>query len=868
MTYGDDEARPLHWVQCEEAVRYFDMANTLFLVLDLQGRVQQVNQCGSELLKVPRSELIGTNWFDRFVPEARRPEVEAVFERLWQGEVGDAEHFENLILTRTGEERCIRWSNALLYDERDRATGVLALGEDVTDLKRHQQDLVRLASYRELILRLSSRFIRVPANELSQAIHQALSDIGEFMRADRAYIFEYDLVHGLAVNTHEWCGEDVEPQMENLKAVPLADMPDWLDAHQRGERIVIPSVADLEEGAVKETLLPQGIQSLVAAPIMSDGACTGFVGIDLVCQKSDFDDREPELISLFAELLSSVASRQNLEEKLLLSDRVFEASPYAIMVTDADYQVLSVNPAFEQMTGYALNDVQGKTAAMLSSGVHDAEFYHRFDRSLKEDGVWEGEIHNRRRNGEIYPQWLTVQAVDNHQTKGRYFIVIGYDLTEKKAQKQLIERLSHYDPLTGLPNLLLLKDRIDSEISAYPRHGESFALVGLDLDNFAVINDAYGLSSGDRVIQRVAEIIRLHLREQDTLCHQSGDEYFLLLPETQVSGALKVVEKLLKILSSPLCLDSGECFNMTASAGIAIYPDDGHSYYDLVKASGIALHRAKQLGKNSYEFYTREQQLRIQESTRVENELHHALTEDELLLYFQPQYEVGTEKLLGAEALIRWQHPKLGMMPPGHFIPVAEKSHLILDIGRWVIDTAIAQLVDWRKKGLTELTLAINLSAAEFRRTDLPRILSELLAESGLPPEVLEIEMTETVAMEDSDRTLSVVTALHQLGVKLALDDFGTGYSSLSYLSQFEIDKLKIDQSFVAQIGQHVQAETIVDAVIQMARSFGYQTLAEGVETQAQYEYLKQQGCNQIQGFYFSQPLPAHEFEQLLLQNR
>jgi diguanylate cyclase (GGDEF)-like protein/PAS domain S-box-containing protein len=651
MSSVDDKTRPLYWVRCEEAVRYFDMANTLFLVLDMEGRVQQVNQCGSELLKVPKSDLLGANWFERFVPQARRPEVEAVFQRLWQGEIGDSEHFENPILTRTGEERCIRWSNALLFDERDRATGVLALGEDVTDLKRQQQDLAHLASYRELILRLSSRFIRVPANELPQTIDQALSDIGHFMQADRAYIFEYDLVHGVVVNTYEWCGTGVEPQIENLQAVPLADIPDWFEAHQRGERIVIPSVADLEEGAVKETLLQQGIQSLVAAPIILSGACTGFVGIDLVRLQSDFVDREPELISLFADLLSSVASRQNLEEKLLLSDRVFEASPYAIMVTDAEYHVLSVNPAFEQMTGYSMNDVQGKPAAMLSSEVHDAEFYHSFDRCLKEDGVWEGEIHNRRRNGEIYPQWLTVQAVDNQQTKGRYFIAIGYDLTEKKAQKQLIERLSHYDPLTGLPNLLLLKDRLDSEISAYPRQGEPFALVGLDLDNFATINAAYGVSSGDRVIQRVAEIIRQHLRGQDTLCHQSGDEYFLLLPETQVSGALNVVEKLLETLSSPLFLDSGECFNLTASAGIAVFPEDGHNYHALVKASGIALHRAKQLGKNGYEFYTREQQQRIQQSTRVENELHQALTEDELVLYFQPQYEIGTGQLLGADSL-------------------------------------------------------------------------------------------------------------------------------------------------------------------------------------------------------------------------
>lgn len=854
----------LHRVHCEEAVRYFDMTNTLFLVLDKQGRIQQCNRFVSELLDQPQSKLIASNWFEHFVPSAHRQDVEALFQRLLRGEGDVPEHYENPVVTASGEERCIRWSSARLYAGQAQVVGVLALGEDVTDRKRQEHDLNRLAAYRELILRLSSDFIRVALDQLPGVIDRALADIGQFMQADRAYIFDYDLKRNQANNVYEWCAPHIEPEMHRLQGVSLDDMPEWLNAHLRGDPIVIPRVASMAKGALKTALQSQGIQSLVAVPIMLDATCHGFVGIDLVVHQSDFDGREPELVALFAQLLSSVLARQKLEEKQQLSDRVFEASPYAIVITDAAFSILSANPAFEQMTGYALDEVTGLSMGQLSAGIETEAFDQTFLQQLADTGAWEGEIDNRRRNGEIYPQWLSVRCINDVEGQPRHYVAMGYDLTESKAQKRLIDQLSHYDSLTGLPNLSLLKDRVTSEVYAYPRQQAPFALVHLDLDNFATVNDAYGLPVGDRVIEWAADRIRGYLRDQDTLSRETGDEFFVLLPQTQAEGALNVVGKLLKTLSKPLTLEKELQLNLTATAGIALFPEDGADYDALVKAAGIALHRAKQTGKNGYAMYTWEQHQQVQAFMRIENELHEALSEDQLVLYFQPQYAADSRKLVGAEALIRWAHPKLGLMPPGHFIPVAEKSQLILDIGRWVIQSAIEHLALWQTAGHDDLTLAINLSASEFQRTDLPTLLSDQLTQAGLPARALEVELTETVAMENSQRTLAVVQSLHALGIKLALDDFGTGYSSLTYLRQFEVDKLKIDQSFVSQIGQHLQAETIVDAVIQMAKSFGYQTLAEGVENKAQYDYLLQQGCDQIQGFYLSRPLSAQAFMQQL----
>jgi len=442
---------------------------------------------------------------------------------------------------------------------------------------------------------------------------------------------------------------------------------------------------------------------------------------------------------------------------------------------------------------------------------------------------------------------------------------IFWDITARKSAEEQIEYLAHHDPLTDLPNRVLLRDRFIQAQAQAARDENRVALLFLDLDHFKLVNDTLGHPIGDRLLQAVAERLRHNMRETDTISRQGGDEFVVVLPEVadpETAGG--IAGKLMEQFREPFRVN-GHRLNVTLSLGIALYPDDGDDFDTLMKKADTAMYSAKEAGRNTLRFFTPEMNAETAARLELQNRLQRALEKDELVLHYQPQFDLGSGRITGAEALLRWQDPARGLIPPGDFIPIAEDTGLIVPIGEWVIGEACRELRHWHEKGATELSMAINLSAIQFRRSHLVEIVARALQENRLPAECLEFELTESVLMREDSSVLDTLTALKGLGVKLSIDDFGTGYSSLAYLKRFDVDKLKIDQSFVRDLCSNPDDEAIVHAVITMARNLKLRTVAEGVESPEQAERLRLFSCDEVQGYHFGRPMPAEAFRQLLV---
>ncbi len=571
-------------------------------------------------------------------------------------------------------------------------------------------------------------------------------------------------------------------------------------------------------------------------------------------------DEQGKLVN-FVAIQEDITFRKAAEEKLLLNAHILNSVSEGVAVTDSQQRFCFINPAFTAITGYTADEVIGKSPKLLSSGLMERTFYGNMWGSLAGTGRWQGEIIDRRKNGESYPEWLSISVLKNAQGAITHYISVFADISERKAAERRITHMAQHDFLTGLPNRMLLLDRMEQSLSLARRDGRKVAVMFLDLDKFKHINDLLGHVLGDKLLQEVAGRLASISRSGDTLCRLGGDEFVLMLTELEKSDdASTIAAKLLESVAGPCHIDGHE-IEITTSIGIALFPDDGQDGNELLRHADAAMYHAKQNGRNNYHFFTSEMNRRALQRMAIENKLRHALERGEFTLYYQPKVDLHTMRPIGAEAMLRWADPKSGeLIPPANFIPIAEENGMIIPIGEWVLREACRQMAEWRKSGLPEIPVSVNLSAVQFRQKGLGQTLHAILHQYGVSPSNLELEITETAVMQDADAAIALLKEVKEMGVQLAMDDFGTGYSSLSYLKQMPIDKLKIDQSFVRDIAHDPDDAAIVSTVISMARNLKLTVIAEGVETDRQLAFLNQHGCDQGQGYYFSRPIPHDEF--------
>ncbi len=572
---------------------------------------------------------------------------------------------------------------------------------------------------------------------------------------------------------------------------------------------------------------------------------------------------EIKVIESAARLTALAIERKRAEMQLQLLANVFEHGNEVIMITDRSGRLVRVNKAFSTVTGYTEAEALGRNPRMLASGRQDKGFYRQMWEAIEREGQWSGEVVNRRKGGATYPQWLSISVLRDAQGEVSHYMAIATDISQRKEAEERIRLLAEFDPLTQLPNRRLLQDRVQNAIQHARRHHEPLGLIYLDLDRFKNVNDSLGHHIGDALLVAAASRFSAALREEDTVSRVGGDEFVVLCPNTDAPGVAHVAGKLLAACQPRYQLGSHD-LAVSCSLGIAMYPGDGDSYASLAMCADTAMYRAKEAGRNTFRFFTPEMQSQSARMLLLENELRQAMELGQLHLVYQPQLDLAQGQVCGAEVLLRWTHPSLGVISPAEFIPIAEESGLIVGIGSWVMRSACEQLCAWQAAGLALPQVAVNLSVLQFREPGLPDLVRRILAETGLRPACLELELTEGIAMDHPDDVVAAMNQLHALGVCIAIDDFGTGYSSLSYLKRFRMDRLKIDQSFVRDIHSDADDRAIVATIIGLARSLGCQTIAEGVETEQQMSFLREQGCAQAQGYLISRPLAAPEFERWL----
>ncbi|NWB31770.1 phosphodiesterase DibA [Pseudomonas gingeri] len=565
----------------------------------------------------------------------------------------------------------------------------------------------------------------------------------------------------------------------------------------------------------------------------------------------------------FAHAAAERASTAGDRERLRQAAAVFDCTREGVLVTDRDGLIVHVNRAFVAITGYQEAEVLGERPNLFKSGRHSADFYQKVYQALEGCGEWSGEIWNRRKSGEIYPQWQTIRAIRDDQGQLSHYVAVFSDISAIKDSQYELSQLAHYDPLTGLPNRLLFSDRAAQALASAQVHKRGCALLLIDLDHFKIINDSLGHNIGDQLLKAVGERLQGLFGGGITLARLGGDEFAVLAENCpQVVQAAALAQRVIEGLKEPFQFDEHQLF-INASIGISLFPSDALNAEQLLRNADSALFKAKSAGREGYALYTEELTAHAQHRVEMASELRRALEQDELRVYYQPVHELGSSRLIGVEALVRWEHPQRGLVSPGEFIPIAERTGLIAEIDAWVMEQACRQMCQWLSEGVALAFIAVNVSSRLFARRELYQQVAKVLDDTGLDPALLELEVTESAVMEDPEVALEQLHRLRELGVSLAIDDFGTGYSSLLRLKRLPVQKLKIDQGFVAGLPWDEDDAAIVRVVIALAQSMGMQVHAEGIEQQEQARFLLEQGCDLGQGYWFGRPMPAQKLDWL-----
>ncbi len=562
-------------------------------------------------------------------------------------------------------------------------------------------------------------------------------------------------------------------------------------------------------------------------------------------------------------IVHDISERVQAEQELRIAETFFNTTSEAITVTDAQNRIIRVNPAFCQITGYSAEEVIGQNPNLLSSGRNSAAFYREMWRSLQRVGRWQGEIWNRRKNGELFPEWLSIVAIRDAQGQVQQYMAIFSDITKRKQDEEKIWLQANYDSLTHLPNRNLFKDRLLQTMESAKRGGQRMALLFVDLDRFKWVNDTLGHAVGDMLLYEVAGRLQNIVRRNDTVARLSGDEFTVILGEVRDHYDVdRIAEKLIQHIAEPYNLEGHQVFT-SASVGITLYPNDGDGIEQLLRNADAAMYSAKEAGRNVFRYFTQQMNEEAQRRLMLEAELRQVMARGELEVWYQPIVDAAGVAC-GAEALLRWPHPQHGFIPPDEFVHLAEEIGLITEIERWVMLTACHDTVGLCEMLGEDFFVTVNISSVQCKSDQCWDVLGSVLEKSGLPAHCLKLEITERAMMENTTQVIELLKGVREIGVGLAIDDFGTGYSSLSYLKQFPINVLKIDRSFVDGLPDDGDDVALVEAIILMSHSLKLQVVAEGVETEAQQQFLRERGCDLYQGYYYAKPLPLEQLKAYL----
>lgn len=845
-----------------------NIPNMIFVKDAQQLRFVRFNRAAEALLGYSRTEMLGKNDHDFF------PEIQADFfnakdrEVLNSGKLSDIQVEE--IDTRCNGKRLLHTKKIPIFDKHGTPRYLLGISEDVTEHMRAQRKIVQLSRTYAVLSGVNEAIARTKERQvlLDQICH-ILVEAGEFhfacvyLEDDERNMFEVaasagddrGLITGLRRLPAKSRGED-------RRAVPLNPF------HGKVCR----------EGSFGSEpwcchAIDCGHRSCAGFPLNVENRNIG--GLTLFSSDSErFDDAELKLLERLAgdlshalQTLAQDGRRRRAEEQLRLAARVFENSTEGILITDAKNNILLVNREFAKVTGYMPEEVIGKNPRLLNSGEQDAAFYQAMWASIRDNGEWHGEVKNRRKNGEVYPEWLTISAVKNDTGETTNYVAVFIDLTTRKQVEERLNFLAYYDTLTSLPNRLLFTDRLEQVLIKAHRTKTGAAVMFLDLNRFNTVNETYGHSAGDELLKEVSRRLVSAVRYSDSVARLGGDEFTVIIPDLdEPHDAAVVAQKILDALSRPVYLGNDEVFT-SASIGISVFPEDGENVETLIKNADTAMYFAMKLGNAGYSFYTQDMNARSSERMSLESKLRHAIDRGELQLHYQPLVNAQSGRIVGAEALLRWYHVDDFFISPAAFIPLLEETGLIVPVGEWVLRTACMQHCAWRDAGFPEVSVAVNFSAQQFHQTNVIELIERTLSDTGADPNLIEIELTESTVMRNAEDAVRTLQQLKAMGIKLAIDDFGTGYSSFTYLKRFPLDKLKIDRSFICDAPIDLDAAAIVAAIIGMGHSMRFAVLAEGVETAEQVAFLRANRCDILQGYYFSRPVPQAEFIALLRQH-
>jgi len=788
-----------------------DKAGALVVVLDREGHIRRFNRACEELTQYSFAEVEGHFVWDLFLPPEERETVHAeAFSALVQKPHTLRNTYTNHWVARDGTRRLIEWSNSLLLDARGEMEFMVCIGTDVTEKM------------------LADAALRESEQRLKEA--QRIAQVGSW---------ELDLASGRL----NW-SDEIFRLFEIDKASFSASYDAFLDA-------IHPEDRERVHQAYSDSLTTHAPYEIAHRLRMPDGRIKW---VNERCE-TRYDDQGKAIRSTGT--VQDITARKQGEEALRLYASVFEHSGEAIVIADSDKRIVAVNPAFTRLTGYAIDEIRGADPAVLASRHTPDETYQTMWATLAQSGYWQGEVEGCRKDGTLYPKWMSASAVRDMEGTPTHYVVSFTDISERKLAEAQISQLAYHDALTGLINRYSLQIQLEQAIAMAHREQRALAVIFLDLDRFKTINDTMGHAMGDQLLVKVASRLRVNLRDSDIVARLGGDEFVVVLTEVEdVAAAARVANKLLHALALRYRIGENE-LHSTASLGLAFYPNDGEDGDTLMKNADTAMYHAKSQGRNNVQFFTAEMNQTAVKRLKLDHDLRMAVETRQFELYYQPQLDCSNGRIVGVEALLRWRHPREGLVLPTEFISVAEETGMILPLGEWVLDEACCQLRAWRDAGVKELTMAVNLSAHQLHSPALLPHIAQTLEKYGLAGADLELEITESVAMHDPDASISQLKALRDLGVRLSIDDFGTGYSSLSYLKLLPIHTLKLDQSFVRDIECDSNDVAICTATIALAHSLGLTVIAEGVETEAQRLLLVSHHCDLMQGNLFSQPLPA-----------